>query len=353
MLPVSTTKPAWAPSAGLVVVVSFLAIVAAGASSPTGLATLSLQDEPEHAAPLFTIETPAAGTNFSPEEAITFRATYEAAAGTHEMQLYVKRGSPPGEDDLIDSRNVGMGHAYEFTYVPSPAWTSGRYYWKIVAVNQGGAEEGEPVSSSTYTYVVQGPASASSDGTTGSSNWSGSTYACAGGPGGHVSDPTGEKTFMSFTLNEGKTSVLRFHKGSVHSIEKIVVFAAKPLYPNALIIHQEFEDETNYSLPPVDAVYKTIHVNQTHVWKNENFYAAVFYRVPKYWLYEKGKKVENVHMQAYENHSWLPIPTFLVGEEDEYYVFQSTLRGLPPFAIGTCSKIVEGRVIQAIISGTA
>lgn len=352
MLPVSTTPPAWAPPAGLVFLAGLFAVLVAGISAPTGLVTLSLQDEPEYAAPLFTIETPDNFSIFSPEESITFRVTYEAAAGTHEMQLYVKKGAPPSADDMIDSRNVGAGHAYEFTYVPTPAWEGGRYYWKVIAVDQDGEAEELPVSSSTFTYVIKAPA-ATNNGTTVESNWNGSVNACSGGPGGHSSDSTGEKSFMSFTLNEGKTTVLRFNKGAVHGIEKIAVRAMKSLYPNALIIHQEFEDETNYSLPKVEAVYKTIHVHQTHVWKKDSFFATVFYRVPKSWLADKGKDMKNVHIQTYENGTWAPVPTFVASENDEYYVFQSTLNGLPPFAIGTCSNVVEGRVIQSIISGTA
>ncbi len=340
--PSSTRIPFVFPLFVMVVLALATAALYVHAQQPTGYYLLAFQatDTPVGVKLL----TPVDGLHIQGEESIVFTAQNLSREGTYSMRLYVRKGTPPnvnGEEYLVVDRTVRASQTFTYTHVPNPAWGSGTYYWKILTTN---LSTGERAESETWQYNVvsltdiMNVAEADAGNTTG-------TGSCDGGAGGHESDSTGEKSFMGFTLNTGETTFLRFNKAEQHAIQKIVIRSEKKLEPNGLIIHQEFEDETEYTLPTIDAVYKTIHVHQTHPWNENSFYVTFYFRVPKKWVEKNERKRDEVHLQLYENGKWAPNPTFFEKEEGGYYLYQSTLHGLPPFAIGACHKTRQGRII--------
>lgn len=336
--PVSKRNPPHVWGGWLVALLIAAAIIGmfAGTLPSTGLFAIFFQEATGDNAIL--LRTPGDGVTIHPEEAITFSSEMAEYAGTYLVKLYVSHDrSPEGEEDLVNQKTVRGNQTFTYTHIPTPTWEEGSYYWKITAEN----DEGTILESNVQTYEVRAPLAASIDAEAVYSS------SCDSGPGGHASDPLGEKTYMGFSLKDGETVSLRFNKTSVHGIERVVVRASEELHQNALIIHQEFEkEEPFYTLPPISDVYKAIHIHQTNTWKNDSFYATVFFRVPKQWIVDAGRNFHEVHIEAYADGKWSPIPTFMERDEGEYYVFQSTLQGLPPFAIGACPYTHDGRLVR-------
>lgn len=337
--PVSARNPPHAWSAWLVALLMAAAILGIyfGSVSPTGRVTALFQTDEADTVNTVTTLTPASGVTIRPEEAITFTARNGLSSGTYIMKLYISQdGSPGEEDELVDEKTVRWTQTYTYTHIPTPAWGEGVYYWKITSQDV----DGGIVSSSVNTYEVRAPLAASLD--------TEAEYeaSCTGGAGGHVSDALGEKTFVGFSIPANETITLHYNKANRHGIEHIAVRALTNLRANAFIIHQEFENAPNYTLPPVSDVYKTIHVQQTSPWGENTYYSTVFFRVPKQWLRDAGRTFHEVHIQTFNQGKWSPVPTFLEREEGEDYVFQSTLAGLPPFAIGACPYTREGRLVR-------
>ena len=336
---VSAKNPPHVWSAWLVILLMAAAIIGIFLGSPasTGMVTALFQTDDADLLNSVTLLTPTSGIAIHPEEAITFTARNGLGSGTYIMKLYISQDGSPGEaDELVDEKTVRWSQTYTFTHIPTPAWGEGVYYWKITSQDT----EGGIVSSSVNTYEVRSPLSASLD--------TEAVYeaTCAGGAGGHTSDTLGEKTFAGFSIHEDDTVSLRYNKTAVHGIERIVVHALDDLRANAFVIHQEFEHVPNYTLPPVSDVYKTIHIQQTTPWNEHSYYSTVFFRVPKQWLLDTGRTFHEVHIQTFNEGKWSPNPTFMERDEEEYYVFQSTLSGLPPFAIGACPYTRDGRLVR-------
>ena len=337
--PVSTRNHPHAWSAWLVALLMAAAILGIyfGSISPTGRVTALFQADEADLQNTVTLLTPSSGVTIRPEEAITFTARNGLNSGTYIMKLYISQdGSPGEEDELVDEKTVRWTQTYTFTHVPAPAWEDGVYYWIITSQDV----DGGIVSSSVNTYEVRSPLPASLD--------TEAEYesTCTGGAGGHTSDTLGEKTFIGFSVEKNDTISLRYNKTNVHGIERIVVRSLSDLRANAFVIHQEFENAPNYTLPPISDVYKTIHIQQTFPWGENAYYSTVFFRVPKQWLHDTGRSFHEVHIETFSEGKWSPIPTFMEHEEEEYYVFQSTLEGMPPFAIGACPYTREGRLVR-------
>lgn len=292
------------------------------------------------AGPVVTLLAPADGANLPRTGLVRLRVRVEGSDPFYRLSIYLKRNAEPGLEDKLVATKLGGGVVFTYALDPS-SYAGGAYYWYAKATSS----EGTSADSETrYFTLPSSENQTSSESTVSSENPepdTGLVGSCDGGPGGHVSDPTGEKTFFYPNIPAYGTRDLFFNKADLHAIEKIHLQAlGVPLISNGVIIHQELKKVTR--LPPVMDLYKVYDLQTTFAWPEDSFYLTVFFRYPKDRLVGRGLTLHQVALHEYRDEKWAPRPTFLAGETDEHYVFQSTLLGNHPFAIGACPRTYDG-----------
>jgi PGF-pre-PGF domain-containing protein len=90
----------------------------------------------------------------------------------------------------------------------------------------------------------------------------------------------------------------------------------------------------NYT--PLDTVYKNVNILVGNLgWATSKNIAnsTISFKVDKSWVNENNIDTSSIRMNRFFNGQWNPLPTYLRGQDDEFFYFICETQGFSPFAV--------------------